>query len=388
MIRHTTFRLDGSKADKYQITSQGFLLSDAYVTRSGVFDYVDEAGKVVREYRSPEEVFSQASMDSLKMVPLTLLHPKEAVTVENVKKYQIGSAGELVFRDNDLLGVRVQIIDKDAIKTILERHRHGKAVELSCGYDAEVIPMPGEHPTEGHYDAVQKNIRYNHISIVDMGRAGANVKLKLDKKEENTVFKLIKNAIRLDGFSMDAINEEAPKEAKGLIERLAGKLDDAITLIIGQAAKIKELVTKADQAQAKADALTEENTRLKAEKADFSNPSGTVIQQLIKDRMSIEAVAKGAEIKTDGMDNQAIKIAVIQKASPEFKADGKSDDYINARYDSVVESIDAARKDGNNALLALFVKTAKTDTGTQKKDHRQEFIKKSQNMHTEEKKTE
>ena len=132
------------------------------------------------------------------MIPVTFQHPEERrVTVDNNRRLNVGITGENVSHDDQFVSVAVKIMDKAVVAYVLERHDQGKDVELSCGYEAEVLPIAGEHATEGHYDAVQKNIRYNHLSIVPMGRAGHNVKLKLDAKpKEQTMFNFIRSAIK------------------------------------------------------------------------------------------------------------------------------------------------------------------------------------------------
>ncbi len=376
MQRKFTLKLDAIKNDKYQMTPQGFLRCDARVTRAGIFEYVED-GRRIREYRSPEEVFSRASLDTLRLVPLTFLHPAEkVVTVDNVRQRQVGGTGENITHDDEFVTCTVQITDKDTVAYVLHRQRSGKEVELSCGYDAEVIPTPGTHPKEGHYDAVQKNIRYNHLSIVPRGRAGSSVKLKLDE-EENNVVRFIKKALKVDGFSMDAIDQEVPKEAGGVLGRISDKLDEAVVVIGNQAARVVELTAKVDAHQAKIDTLTEENKTLKADNAGLLDPAGEVLQGLVAGRRALEDMAGALEIKADGLDNQAIKVAVIQKSSPEFKADGKSEEYINARYDAVVELMGSAKKDGNNRKLGDFVLNAKKADAREKKDPRAEFIRKS-----------
>jgi hypothetical protein len=384
MMRTITIKLDAVKNDRYQITPEGFLTCAAAVTRAGVFDYVDDAGNKLRELRAPEEVFAEDSLATLRMIPVTFQHPEEkVVTVDNNRRLNVGMTGENVTHDDQFVQCTVKITDKAVVAYVLERHRKGDDVELSCGYDAEVLAIPGEHPTEGHYDAVQKNIRYNHLSIVPAGRAGHNVKLKLDanyKEKTMSMITFMRKALKLDGFSMDAIEAEVPAEAKGVLDRISAKLDEAVETIRDRAAKIVELTRKNDAAQAKLDTLTEEVKKLTADNAALADPAGETIQAIIADRKALEAVAEKLDVKTDGLADQAVKVAVIQKQSPEFKADGRSGDYINARYDSVVELLDMAAKDGGTAGLGQLIRDAK-GAGTQTKvDHRADFIKKSREL--------
>lgn len=74
-------------------TDEGFLKGRAVVKNVGVFLYQDGKGGIRRELRLPEEIFAPASVDSLKLKPITINHPSEEVTSENVRKYQVGSTG-------------------------------------------------------------------------------------------------------------------------------------------------------------------------------------------------------------------------------------------------------------------------------------------------------
>jgi uncharacterized protein len=382
MIRTLVFKLDALKNDRYQITDEGFLTCQASVTRAGVFDYLDDSGKTVRELRSAEEVFAEDSLATLRMIPVTFQHPQaKRVTVDNNRQLNVGLTGEVVTHDEEFVHCTVKILDKAVVAYVLDRHGQGKDVELSCGYDAEVLQVSGEHPTEGHYDAVQKNIRYNHLSIVPRGRAGANVKLKLDtKQKEKAMFKFIRKALKLDGFAMDAIEAEVPEQAQSILERLGQKLDEAVEVIKERGARIAELTKKADADQAKIDTLTEEVDKLKADNAALSDPSGEKIQAIIADRKALEDVAAKVDVKTDGLSDTAVKVAVIEKQSPGFKADGKSADYIDARFDAVVELLADAEKKNGTEGLSQVIRDAKEASGQTKVDHRAEFIKKSQEL--------
>ncbi len=373
--RTFTIRLD--RADgAFEITPEGYLVCDAFATRTGVFDYHDADGNLIRELRPPEEVFSDQSLASLAMQPITFLHPGEKiVTTDNIRRLQVGVTGENITHDDEVVKCRVKITDKAVIEYVQDMRARGKGVELSCGYRADLAPISGEHPTEGHYDAVQKNIRYNHVAIVAQGRAGEKIKLQLDQKEANPMFTFIRKALKIDGFSMDAIEEQVPKDAQGVLSRMSAKLDEAVDVIKTQAARIVAMTRKSDEAQAKVDTLEAESAKLKADVEALSDPSGEKIQAIIADRKALEDVAGSLEIKTDGLDNKAVKVAVIQKQAPDFTADGKSDEYINARFDAVVEILDAAKKEGAQNGLATFIADAKkTETKT---DHRAEFIEKS-----------
>lgn len=146
----------------------------ARLTRIGVFPYRAEDGSVVREARLPEEVFSAESLASLTAAPLTIEHPPTFVTPES---YSLLSVGGLL-GSPCVDGIYVTGDVLVASSTALEAVKGGKS-ELSCGYSADLDPTPGEYQGQP-YDAIQRNIRYNHIALTDRGRAGPEVRLLMD----------------------------------------------------------------------------------------------------------------------------------------------------------------------------------------------------------------
>jgi Uncharacterized protein conserved in bacteria len=99
-------------------TAEGFLIARAPVTSIGVFSYRNPDGSERRELRLPEEVFAEESLASLKMKPLTLLHPDEKVTPENVGKLSVGSVGSDVTSDSYRVYVSLTATKKDAVDAV------------------------------------------------------------------------------------------------------------------------------------------------------------------------------------------------------------------------------------------------------------------------------
>src|SRR5574344_1521553 len=117
-------------------------------------------------------------MDSLRMKPVTNDHPKEVVTADNVKLFQVGNLGDNPFNgDNIHLTIDMVIQDSGAIGDILKGKR-----ELSCGYTADIVDEKGVW-LGMPYTKRQKNIRYNHVAVVDSARAGEAARIKLDSGE-------------------------------------------------------------------------------------------------------------------------------------------------------------------------------------------------------------
>ena len=396
-MRDITLKLDARKSDKFEITSQGFLVVDANLTRAGVFDYYDKDGKLIRELRSPEEVFKQASLDSLKFAPLTKFHPKEMVDSNNAKRVQVGSIGENIVRKGDFVSGKVVINDKKEVDEILAKWGRDEEVELSMGYDAEVVEVAGEHHKDGNYDKMQTNIVYNHGSIVTKGRAGSQVKLIMDAEDEATklskekesklkkktegkkMFKFKKDSIKSGAFKMDSIMEDVDDSAKGVVETLSSKVDEAVGVIGG-------MKKDHDELQAKHDESVEAGKKLQSKVDELSDPTSAVVQAMIKERTDLEGVAGQVDVNVaheDGKskDSKALRLDIITSVYPEFKGDGQSEDYIKSRCDAIVEGLAAEKDSKAAATFGNFRKDAKDTEGKDKKEPRDKYLDDVKDLH-------
>jgi hypothetical protein len=155
----------------------GYLLADARIARTGVQEYLgDEVGKpdmaIVRVYRPGSEVFADATMSSAAHRPVTNDHPAELVTSDNWKEHAVGQTGDEISGEGIFLRVPLMVKDGGAIKDIEAGKR-----ELSAGYTCDLDFTAGKTPSGEAYDAIQKNIRINHVAIVARGRAGSEVRI-------------------------------------------------------------------------------------------------------------------------------------------------------------------------------------------------------------------
>lgn len=170
---------------KYK-TPEGYLIcTDAILARTGkqqyknceVFTDSEKPDEIIEINRSPDEVFSKATLASFENKPITVEHPDVDVNSRNWKDYQVGYVrdvrpGKTEIGEDVILGNLV-IQDEDTIKEI----ENGQHTDLSCGYDCDII------------DNEQKNIRGNHVALCECGRAGiARIIDSNDKrKEENNM---------------------------------------------------------------------------------------------------------------------------------------------------------------------------------------------------------
>lgn len=269
-------------------TPEGYIIDTPVIARTGIQWYKRE-GKDVAEYRPASEVFAPQSLASFVGRPLTIDHPSFMVRSDNVRGVVVGAILGEPWRDGENLRARVVVHDKLAVD-LIER---GLKAELSVGYTVETEQVAGTTPEGAHYDAVQRNIRCNHLSIVTRGRAG------------NARFS--KEFPRMD--------EAKPVEAPTV-----------------------------DQLQARCDALQAEVERLQAEPkaAELSGEKLAALRAEIEAAVRADVaeeyaaadVAKQFGVKPEGSAIATMK-AVLAHAQPSVKLDGKSDEYIRAAFDVV-----------------------------------------------------
>lgn len=176
-------RWDTGEVSGVERTDQGYLRCDAKITKTGVFTYQLPGGQTRRELRLPDEVFSADSLLSFGLSPLTNEHPPVALSTRNTGKYQVGTVVS-PHQDGEYVSAKVQITDADAIDDA-----EGGKRQLSCGYNCDLEMRSGI--TQGiagvqdglHFDAIQRNIRGNHVALVRAGRAGPDVQLRLDSQD-------------------------------------------------------------------------------------------------------------------------------------------------------------------------------------------------------------
>lgn len=169
-------RFDAVRLDRFERTPSGGLRIPAYLARIGIQEYRDAEGNVVRELRPPDEVFDAASVGSFADAPVTDLHPPGAVDAYNWREVAVGTVTSPRV-DLDRIVAELVVLDADLIRKI----EAGERVEVSAGYSCDLEWTPGAYDGEP-YDAVQRNIRINHVALgpAGWGRAGPTVSLQLN----------------------------------------------------------------------------------------------------------------------------------------------------------------------------------------------------------------
>lgn len=168
-------RIDSIPAGSTYFNEQGFLHDTPVVTSTGIFEYALPEGGVRRELRLPEHVFDKQSLASYSGKPVIITHKAGSIDKNNVMKEIVGTILTEGYQDGSDVRCKIVIHDIDKVKKTPYR-------ELSLGYSLDLIEEPGIWEGEP-YDAIQTNIRINHLAIVENARAGDQAHLNLDGKK-------------------------------------------------------------------------------------------------------------------------------------------------------------------------------------------------------------
>ncbi|MEI9899649.1 MAG: DUF2213 domain-containing protein [Hyphomicrobium sp.] len=176
MLVRDRIALDATSPRK---TAEGYLVARVKIARLGVQEYTGARGRPARamakaRIQRPEaEVFSTDSLRSYAGAPLTLNHPPVTVTAENYRRYAVGARRRPVRAGRHLPHGRHYRAGRGGHP----RDRGGHQ-ELSVGYDCDLDWTSGAADGE-KWDAEQKRIRANHLSIVAAARGGPALSIGL-----------------------------------------------------------------------------------------------------------------------------------------------------------------------------------------------------------------
>lgn len=327
--------VDGVKIEGTRLREDGYLVVDARVARAGnVQRYLgSEVGKpelpFVDVFRPEAEVFSADTMASFAHRPVTDDHPSVAVTADNWKELARGQTDGDIKRDGEFLRVPLMVADGASIKKVQDGKR-----ELSAGYTCDLKWEKGTSPSGQTYDAVQTNIRANHVAIVQRGRAGKDCRIGdaefwgsapiVNDKET----KMTLRTVIVDGLSVETTDQGA----------------QAIDKLKNDKAALEQRLA-ADSAAAKA-ALEEKDKELAKKDAALDDAKAKVLDQagidkLVADRVTLESVAAKItpDVKPAGLSDADLRRAVVKaKLGDALPADKLANDtYVLARFDILAD---------------------------------------------------
>jgi hypothetical protein len=226
-MTQTIFASDRIGLTSRTVTDEGYLVAPGILARTGVQEYrAWELGlkdgdpmRALRLYRPGSEVFEARSMGSFDGCPITIDHPEGGVTRDNWNQLARGDVRG-VRREGDFMAATLTIRSKDAIEALQSGKR-----ELSNGYTFTLDMTPGQTPAGEAYDGVQRNIRGNHVALVDAARCGPAC--RVSDSSTPPVKGTIPMTETLRKVSVDGIPVEVSETAAAAIDKLTQARDKA-----------------------------------------------------------------------------------------------------------------------------------------------------------------
>lgn len=246
------------------VDDNGFwIFEETKITKEGVFPYFNKNigvpeksdDEIVWVYRPKEELDNQILLDDFHSRPIPLTDEHEMIGEDMTPPEDKGVDGNLTEvyfspNDNSLKG-KITVYSQKMQREISSGKR-----ELSLGYFCNYEIVPGMFNGK-HYDAIQRNLRPNHIALVDKGRSGSDVRVQ-DK------------AICYDSIEMELTMETKDIEhIKGLYKDLKAETFDEFksSLMACDYEEFKE-VFKEEETEDEEEKKTEDEFEEKEEKKE------------------------------------------------------------------------------------------------------------------------
>lgn len=336
-------RFDVGTLEGVEKTPQGGFRVAAHLTRTGIFHYDDGKGGMVAEYRPPDEVSHADSLATLLDAPFTVGHPG-LVTPDNHSQHATGHVRDPRM-DGERVAATVVVQGRKAIRAIEKGTR-----QISCGYTCTLDEVPGLAPNGERYDRVQRGIRYNHVALVDRGRAGDDVRLRLDSAGNQSNGDTEMEFERIDGVKYE-VGSEAHAAAAKVRDKAEAERAQRFDALTADVTKFKTL----------SEAVAADKAKLTDQVALLSDPKrldeAVAARAMLIDRARgiLGKNADGTERKFDGKSDTEIKLEVVAAAYPSMKFDAKEPIRVDTAFDLAVSDLEktAAR------IREDAVKTAK-----------------------------
>lgn len=211
-------------------------VKDNPISKAGVFEYpgfqikgAPDPNKIYKVYRPEEELSRPETIESFKLVPFINEHAMLGKGFKDAEDKGVeGVIGQDVYFDAPYLRGNIKVFARRTLDSV----DAGK-VELSPGYLCEFVYEPGVYNGE-HYDYVQRNIRGNHLALVDNGRSGRDVSV-MDSVAMDSM------AITIDSGDLKMADENLAAAGEGMTLEAVVK---ALETLAPQVASLMSFIEK------------------------------------------------------------------------------------------------------------------------------------------------
>ncbi len=143
-------------------------------------------------------------------------------------------------------------------------------------------------------------------------------------------------------ITIDGVDFEVSDQAAQAVGKLQARLTDAEKTA---EEKDEEMKAKEDEMEEKAKEAkkTEDSLKAKIDDMESKIPNAETLDKMVADRISlVDTIRKVApEVKWEGKDSNTLMREVVAVKCPNVQMDSASEDYIKARFDILVESVES-----------------------------------------------
>ena len=146
------------------------------LSKTGIFEYLGstinapEPDRIYKVYRPESELSNPACIESFQLLPWVVDHDMLGEGEMSAEKKGVeGIIGQDVFYEDGYLKGNIKVFS-DRLSELIETGMK----ELSLGYKCKYDFTPGKYNGEP-FDAIQRDIRGNHLATVEEGRMGKEV---------------------------------------------------------------------------------------------------------------------------------------------------------------------------------------------------------------------
>jgi len=383
------------------LTDEGYIKARSIVTRCGVFLYKNADGTIRKELRHPDDVLRPESLETIKMIPVVNGHPPERlVTADNAKRLAVGYTGETVETEMPYIVANILVTDKSAVEEIKDKRKN----ELSLGYTTDLIEDSGMYFGEP-YEFRQTNIRYNHLALVDQARAGPQARISLDGddaeeilQEEAQVANKKARKVKIDAqeYMMEDDTASAIENMMNQHHEFKKSHEDFMKKHMTLKDEHEKLMAERDSlrdkdyhdpekvhhplendeigSNGKEEKDPDDSYGMSSHVKDYEKPvnmenhvvnspknehyphdlphvskvDAAEVDRRVKHRVKLEKLSerfldKRTLSRLDSMSDFELKKSLIMSIQPNARLDGKSENYINARFDAAIEDLPGAK---------------------------------------------
>ena len=372
MIKQLVFDdASGARQSARSIDSNGFMrVANCPLTKEQVAPYLGreipnfrslglEPDRIYQVYRPASELSKPSTINSVKGIPLLLDHAP--VSPDDLREDQlVGSLGDAAKWDGTYLRCNLNILAKKAQDHIKDHSMR----ELSLSYAYTPVIKAGSFKGK-HYDIVMKDIKANHLALVEAGRAGSDVRvcdslpMELKQMNENTnvlevLNKLLDEVQKQNQSNAAAVGDSDPTEEDTSTEEAIFKDDD-------EAAEDEEIAEDEDEDEAAVDSdeeVAEDDDEEVAEDDDEEVAEDEDPDEKAEDEDELaedEDDEKYANIlKGLGLDPSEDMIAALKDLATKVQSNGGSGASDSAK---IVRRAKARRTKAKSKRIAMDSKT-------------------------------